>query len=48
MSPAPQPPRDDAWERFVVEHGHRAVGRDIAFILGRPVEEIDRLRAVGV
>lgn len=48
MSPAPQPPRGDAWERFVVEHGHRAVGIDLAFILGRPVEEIDRLRAAGV
>lgn len=39
--------RDPAWERFVVDHGHRAIGRDLAFILGRSIEEIDRLRAAG-
>ena len=38
---------DRAWERFVIDHGHQAVARDIAFILRRPVMEISRLRAAG-
>lgn len=37
-----------AWERFVVDHGHQAVVSDLAFILRRPVEDINRLRACGV
>lgn len=48
MSPPVPPDPDQAWERFVIEHGHHAVGRDLAFILGQPAEEIDRLRAGGV
>jgi hypothetical protein len=40
--------RDRAWERFVVDHGHHAIGRDLTFILGVPVEDIERLRAAGV
>ncbi len=36
---------DDAWQRFVLAHGHRAAAGDLAFILRRPAEEICRLRA---
>jgi hypothetical protein len=36
-----------AWKRFVVDHGHQADVRDLAFILSRPVEDITRLRASG-
>jgi len=37
----------DAWKRFVIEHGGRADTRDLAFILQRPAEEIQKLRATG-
>lgn len=43
------PSQDDgAWHRFVVDHGHQARGSDLAFILCRSVDEIERLRAAGV
>ena len=40
--------RDRAWERFVVDHGHQALGSDLAFILRRSIDDIDCLRAAGV
>ena len=39
---------DRTWERFVVDHGHQAAASDLAFVLRRPVDDIDRLRATGV
>ena len=48
MTAAARPQDDGAWHRFVVDHGHRARGSDLAFILGRPIDEIQRLRAAGV
>ena len=42
---APEP--DTAWERFVIDHGHQADAGDLAFILGRSVDEIRHLRATG-
>ena len=38
---------DRAWERFVIAHGHRAIARELAFILGRTEREILRMRASG-
>jgi hypothetical protein len=39
---------DRAGERFVIAHGHRASGRELAFILHQPFADIERLRASGV
>ena len=39
---------DRAWKDFVVAHGHQAVTKHLAFVLGRPDAEISRLRAAGV
>ncbi len=39
---------DRSWQRFVVDHGHRAALTDLAAILGQPVKDIDRLRRTGV
>ena len=39
---------DLAWTRFVVDHGHQADARDLAFILQRRLEDISSLRATGV
>ena len=48
MTAAALPEDDSAWLRFVVDHGHQARGSELAFILGRPIDEIQRLRAAGV
>src|SRR4051794_4075455 len=42
----PQEP-DANWERFVIDHGHQADTRDLAFIVGRSVTEVRNLRATG-
>lgn len=38
---------DLAWKRFVVDHGHQADARDLAFILRRPAEDVTHVRATG-
>ena len=38
---------DAVWDLFVIDHGHQADSRDLAFILGRSVKEIRDLRATG-
>ena len=38
---------DAGWERFVIDHGHGADTRDLAFVLRRTTEEIRELRATG-
>ena len=48
MNAASRRQQDRAWERFAIDHGRQAIGRDLAFILGKPVEEINRLRSAGV
>lgn len=37
----------DAWERFVLAHGHKASIRDLATVLGQPEAAIQTLRATG-
>jgi len=39
--------QESAWQRFVIDHGHRADAKDLAFILACPVEDVVRLRATG-
>jgi hypothetical protein len=38
---------DQAWHRFVLEHGRHARLRDLAHVLGRSVDEVTRARALG-
>jgi hypothetical protein len=40
-------PTDRTWQQFVIDHGNRALARDLAFILRRPEGEICRLRTTG-
>ena len=39
--------QESARHRFVIDHGHRADAKDLAFILACPVEDVVRLRATG-
>lgn len=36
------------WERFVVDHGWRAPGHHLAFVVGQPLDAVLRLREKGV
>ena len=37
-----------AWKQFVIEHGWRVIASDLAFVTGEPIQEVIKLRGMGV
>ena len=47
MTKMPKAKAIPAWQEFVIAHGFRAAGSDLAFVTGQPIGAVARLRQTG-